>query len=162
MNGRATAPALFVLRDLDTRPRALDHAALTRWDTDLASTVGPARPLDAIDGELAGSTPKGIVDATIRSFLLLTLVGYGWARWSLGDAVGAAAVAPAFGAAMLGIVALVLERAGAGLGASTTAIAAAALAGACGYGLLVARHLADRRWRRRQGLLVEREADPDP
>jgi hypothetical protein len=162
MNGRATAPAVFVLRDLDTRPGALDHAALTRWDTDIASTVGPARPLDTIDGELGGSTPTGIVDATIRSLLLLTLVGYGWARWSLGDTVGAAAAAPAFGAATLGIVALALERAGAGLGGSTTAIAAAALAGAGGYGLLVARHLADRRWRRRQGLLVERQADPDP
>ncbi len=157
---RGTPPVVFVAREFDTVEGALDQPGLIRWDADLASTAGTARPLPAAENELVPASPRGIAGATLRTFALLTLLGFGWARWTLGDAPGATAVAPAFGVATLGLAALVLERAGLGLGEAGVATAASALAGGCGYGLLAVRRLGGRRRRMRQGLLVQGQPDP--
>jgi len=153
-------PVVFVVREFDTRPGALELPGLTRWDPGLAATLGPARPLPAAGEELAASGPGDIAGAAVRVLLLLTVVGAGWALWSIGDGPGALATAPAFGVATLGLTGLALERLGAGLGTEGVATLASALAGGGGYALWLLG-----RARRRGGgedLLVERQPDPDP
>ena len=92
----------------------LELPGLTRWDPGLAATLGPARPLPAAGEELAASGPGDIAGAAVRVLLLLTVVGAGWALWSIGDGPGALATAPAFGVATLGLAGFALERLGGG------------------------------------------------
>ena len=66
---------------------------------------------------------------------LLWLIGAGWASWTFGDPVAAAASAPAFGVATLTIVALASERIGVPLTGSWGPTIACVLAGLGGYGL---------------------------
>ena len=61
------------------------------------------------------------------------MVGYGWARIGLGDAITAVAAAPAIGAAVLILVATALDALGVPLGTTAGALAASALAGGGGY-----------------------------
>lgn len=92
--------------------------------------------------------------AAIGTLLLLFVVGFGWARWALGDLPGAMATAAAFGVATLTISSLLVERAGFGSLGVGPAGAAAALAGGGGYLLLAVRRLREGTDRRR--LVVER------
>jgi hypothetical protein len=155
-------PVIFVLEEFDARPGAIDTPSLTRWDLGLASTAAPARPLPPGEGELAASTPGTITGATVRAFVLLTLLGFGWAAWSLGPGASSLAVSPALGIAVLGLTALALERLGAGVGGAGPGTLASALAGAGGYAAWLARRSGDRRRRRDLDLLVEGHTVPDP
>ena len=146
--------AVFVVGEVND-PAALSATGLTRWDAELASSVPDPRPLPAGAGELRASDPSTITRATIRTFLLLLIVGAGWAWWTTGDAAGGFAIAPAFGAAVLTLTALALERLGADLQRGSIAVVACAVAGGAGYALLAVR-LLERRRRRR--LVLEREA----
>jgi hypothetical protein len=86
-------------------------------------------PIDPLDP----STAAGIAWASIAGLLLLTVVGYGWARIGLGDAITAVAAAPAIGAALLILAATALDAVGVPLGTTAGALAASALAGGGGY-----------------------------
>ena len=86
-------------------------------------------PIDPLEP----STAAGIAWASIAGLLLLTVVGYGWARVGLGDAITAVAAAPAIGAAVLILVATALDALGVPLGTTAGAVAASALAGGGGY-----------------------------
>ncbi len=128
--------AVFVLRGFD---RAADRAdpELVVWSDAVASNVADPRPLAEAPGELRASSPRGIAAAAILVALLLWAVGFGWARWALGDRVAAAATAPGFGVAVLGIVGLTLERAGLSLAGAWGPTLISALGGGLGYLLLV-------------------------
>jgi hypothetical protein len=86
-------------------------------------------PIDPLEPASAA----GIAWASIAGLLLLTVVGYGWARVGLGDAITAIAAAPAIGAAMLILVATALDALGVSLGTTAGAVGASALAGGGGY-----------------------------
>jgi len=86
-------------------------------------------PIDPLE---PASTAR-IAWASIAGLVLLTVVGFGWARAGLGDAITAVAAAPAIGAAMLILVATALDALGVSLGTTAAAVAASALAGGGGY-----------------------------
>ncbi|MBA3691742.1 MAG: hypothetical protein H0W82_10085, partial [Actinobacteria bacterium] len=69
------------------------------------------RPTPEPIDPLQASSPSAIVGASVAVLALLWIVGYGWARTTM-DATAAAALAPAFGAAALTLVAVLSERAG--------------------------------------------------
>ena len=92
----------------------------------------PRKDFHAID-PLEPSTAAGIALASIAGLLLLTVVGYGWSRVGLADAITAVAAAPAIGAAVLILVATALDALGGPLGHSAGALVASALAGGGGY-----------------------------
>jgi hypothetical protein len=104
------------------------------------------RPVDAIQigsalvtggvhavDPLEPASAAGIAWAAIATLALLWAAGYGWARIGLADTITAAASAPAIGAAMLILVATVLDALGVPLGRVSGALAASALAGGGGY-----------------------------
>ena len=158
---RDPAPVVFVVQEFDARAGALEQPGLTRWDPGLAANLGPATTLPAGEGELSASTPGDLAGAAVRTLLLLTLLGGGWALWSIGDGPGALATAPAFGIAVLGLASLGLERLGAGLGSGGVATLASALAGGGGYALWLVGRTTPRHRDGGQDLLVEGEPDPD-
>lgn len=151
--------AVFVVREFNRVPEALTDPSLARWDVAVASSVPNPRPLPALPGELAPATPHEIASAAIRTFLLLTVLGLGWAWWAMVDGPGALAIAPAFGTATLTIAALGLERLGVGVQTTGGATLAAVLAGGSGYALLMLRLLRQRDDHRRRGLVLEGEPD---
>lgn len=154
--------AVFVVREFNRVPEALADPSLGRWDVAIASSVPNPRSLQPLPDELAPATANELASAAIRTFLLLTVLGLGWAWWAMVDASGAFAIAPAFGVATLTIAALGLERLGVGVQTTGGATLAAALAGGSGYALLVLRLVRQRDDRRRRVLVLEREPDPQP
>jgi len=158
-------PAIFVTRELDVDPDALTTPGLTTWNGIIATNVPIQGSLHARAGELSASDPSTIARATLRAFLLLLLIGGGWAWWALGensrDAPAALSVAPAIGSALLTLVALGLGRFAADLDRGWVAGMACGIAGGVGYALLVAR-LVNEHGRGGSGALVfERPAEPD-
>ncbi len=137
----------FVVGEDIRDPTELDTPGLTRWDPLLASSEGSPRALAPNDDELTPVEPRKILEATWRTFLLLIVLGLGWAWWALGDVASGVAGSAAFGAPMLALTSFALERLGAPLGAIGTSTLACALAGGCGYALLAARLLGQRRRR---------------
>jgi hypothetical protein len=137
----------FVVGEDIRDPVELDTPGLTRWDPWLASSEGAPRALAPNADELTPVEPRKILEATWRTFLLLIVLGLGWAWWALGDVASGVAGAAAFGAPMLALTSFALERLGTPLGAIGTSTLACALAGGCGYALLAARLLGQRRRR---------------
>jgi hypothetical protein len=90
------------------------------------------RPAPEPIDPLEPSGPVGIVGASIAVFALLWIAGYGWARTAM-DRTAAAALAPAFGAAALTLVAVAAERAGLPLDGWVGPTMVSALAGGGGY-----------------------------
>jgi hypothetical protein len=70
-----------------------------------------ARPAPGPIDPLEPSSPIGIGGASIAVLALMWITGYGWARAAM-DGTAAVALAPAFGAAALTLVAVAVERAG--------------------------------------------------
>jgi hypothetical protein len=90
---------------------------------------GPApQPIDPLEP----SSPVGIVGASVAVLTFLWVAGYGWARTAL-DRTSAVALAPAFGAAALTLVAVVAERAGVPLDGWVGPTLVSVLAGGGGY-----------------------------
>jgi hypothetical protein len=116
--------AVFVLTPFDEVDRPTDARVI--------DPSVPRKDFYAID-PLEPSTAAGIAWASIAGLLLLTVVGYGWARIGLGDSITAVAAAPAIGAAVLILVATALDAFGVALGTTAGAGAASALAGGGGY-----------------------------
>lgn len=156
-------PAIFVVRELDGDPAALTTPGLTSWNGLLATNVPVQGSLRAGAGELSPSDPSTIARSTLRTFLLFLLVGAGWAWWAFGgssrDAAGALAVAPAFGSAILTLVALALERLGADLDRGWVAGLACGVAGGIGYALLIVRLAGERRHDGRESPIVQRPTE---
>jgi len=157
--------AVFVVRELDADPDALATPGLTAWNGRLATDAPIPASLPAGDGELVASDPGTIAHATVRTMLLFLLLGGGWAWWAFGDrardAAAALAVAPAFGSAVLTLVALGLERVGADLDRGGTADVACAVAGGVGYALLALRLVGQHRRRRPGDLVLEQPPEAD-
>ena len=130
---------VFVITDFARGDDAFDDPRLVRWSPGLASTVPGPRPLEPVPGEPGTSSPVAMGLAALLFFILLTVIGYGWARWAI-DVTGAAlAAAPACGVAILTVVAVAAERLGAPLDATATAVVVSAVAGGSGYVLLALR-----------------------
>ena len=157
--------AIFVVRELDGDAAALTAPGLTSWNGVLATNVPFQGSLRAGAGELSPSDPSTIARATLRTFLLFLLMGAGWAWWAFGrscrDAAGALALAPAFGSALLTLVALALERLGADLDRGWVAALACGVAGGIGYALLVVRLAGERRHGGRKDSIVQRPTGSD-
>ena len=100
-----------------------------------ALVVDPSRPVkDSYPVDpLEPSSAAGVAWASVATLALLWVAGYGWARIGLAEATTAAAAAPAIGAAMLILVAVVLDALGVPLGTTAGAVAVSALAGGGGY-----------------------------
>jgi hypothetical protein len=131
--------AVFVIADFARSAGAFDDPRLVRWGAGLATTEPGPRPLEAVPGEPRVSSPVAMSAAALATFLLLTAIGYGWARWGIGGAGAALLAAPACGAAALTVVAVAAERLGVPLDASASAFLLSALAGGSGYVLLAVR-----------------------
>jgi hypothetical protein len=113
--------------DLATAPETQRVARGVFMDPAYRGADQPVRPLDP-------SSPAGIAWATVLTFGLLVLAGYGWARAAIADAFDAGVIAPVFGMAAITIVAIVLERVGAPLAGTWGPVAVSLLA--CGGGYL--------------------------
>lgn len=116
-------------------------------------TDAPSR--DALD-PLIPSSPAGIALATAGVLAVLALVGLGWARAALGDRTQAVALAPAFGAGAVALVAIALERAGLPLDGGAAGLLASALAGGGGY---LASYVLERRARAAATPQVDEQPD---
>jgi hypothetical protein len=120
---RAGRPAtVFVLTPFDPVDRPPDARII---DPPVKDTfpIDPLEPSSAI----------GVVWASVAALLLLSVVGFGWATIGTSDRLGAAATAPAVGAAMLIAAAVALDALGVSIGTTAGALAASALAGLGGY-----------------------------
>lgn len=129
--------AVFVIREFDRDPGDRADPNLVVWSDAVASNLTDPRPIPATADELQPSSPNAIAVATVLIGLLLWVVGFGWARWALGDKVAAAATAPGFGVAVLGVMGLALERAGVPLTGSWGPTLISVMGGGLGYLLLV-------------------------
>jgi hypothetical protein len=129
--------AVFVLKEFDRVGGADGDPRFARWTPSVASTVPDPRPLPPGEGELTASTSWMIAGSTLLLAALLWVLGYGWARWTFGDPVTAAAVAPGFGGAALAIVGVACERIGLPLTGWWGPTLISLVAGGLGYGLLV-------------------------
>jgi hypothetical protein len=121
-----------------------------------ARVVGsaPARSSDPSFEPLEPWSGGVIALSSLLVLAFVSVVGYGWARISTDDAVRAAAIAPAGGAAALVLVAVALDRTGVRIGDAAGAWGVSALAGGSGYlvwGIL------ERRSRSRPTPQVEKE-----
>jgi len=158
--------AIFVAPELDRDPSAMTTPGLTTWDGTVATNVPVTGSLPADPGELSPSDPSTIARSTIRTFLLLIVIGAGWAWWAFGgssrDAAAALAVSPALGSATLTLVALGLELLRADPRRGWVASVACAIAGGTGYALLALRLAAEHRRRGRRNPVVERATVLDP
>jgi hypothetical protein len=96
-----------------------------------AQRFDPRPAADPID-PLEPSSPVGIVGASIAVLALLWMAGYGWARTAM-DRTAAVALAPAFGAAALTLVAVAADRAGLPLDGWVGPTVVSTLAGGGGY-----------------------------
>jgi hypothetical protein len=152
--------AVFVVREFDRVPGALEEPGLVRWDPGLASTVPNPRPLQPVVDELSPVAPSELTGATVRTLVFLVIIGFGWAWWALGDVAGGAASAAAFGVATLTMTAIALERLGVAIETGTGASFASALAGGSGYAVLLWRRLRQHNERRR--VVVERQPQRKP
>ncbi|MEX1264569.1 MAG: hypothetical protein WEE66_11685 [Actinomycetota bacterium] len=115
--------AIFVAPEWNKKPSSLADDRLVAWgdaqdpssETQVFASVPDPRPLPAGDDELRSASPIAIAIAALAVLALLWLTGSGWAWWTFGDRVAAAAAAPAFGVAAITIAGLVVERLGVGL-----------------------------------------------
>lgn len=116
--------ASIVLTPFDRVDRPADALVV-----DPDQPVKDANPIDPLEPSSAAQ----IAWASIATLALLWVAGFGWARMGFEDAIAAVAAAPAIGAAVLILVATVLDASGVRLGATTGGLAASALAGGGGY-----------------------------
>jgi hypothetical protein len=91
--------------------------------------VKDSYPVDPLEPASAAE----IVWASIATFALVSVVGFGWARIGLGDPLRAVSISPAVGAAAIILFAVALDALGISLGSAGGAVAASVLAGGGGY-----------------------------
>jgi hypothetical protein len=129
--------AIFVLKEFDKVPHALDDPSLSRWSDGVASSVQGPRTLPALAAALKLSSPAAICTGSILVFLLMFACGLGWSLWAFGDTVGAVAAAPAFGTALLVSMGLAAERIGIPISGSWGPTAVSAIVVIGGYVLYI-------------------------
>ncbi|MGH2631530.1 MAG: hypothetical protein ACRDHI_13375, partial [Actinomycetota bacterium] len=139
--------AVFVAPEWNLDPRPLVDDRLVPWTdaaspagvtTDLRSNVPRPRPLAPGADEIDVSSPGAIAGSAVLQLAFLWLIGAGWSWWAFGERVAAAAAAPAFGAAVVTIAGLTLERLGVPLDGWHGPALASALTGIGGYALGIA------------------------
>ncbi len=130
--------AVFQVREFDRAGwNRQPDPRLLPWTVSIRATVSDPRPLPERPGELRAGTPREIARATALSFLLLLLVGFGWARWTFRRTLTAVGTAPAWGIAVLAIAGLIAERLGLNLADDRGPVVVSAIAAGFGYVLLV-------------------------
>ncbi|MEP6477448.1 MAG: hypothetical protein ABJC60_09265 [Actinomycetota bacterium] len=132
-NGRVLFARLdvFFPFDLIKGPPSADGLAVApgvRIDVQGFEAQPAPEPIDPLEP----SSPWGIVGASAMVLAMVWVVGYGWAR-TVTDRTAAVALAPAFGAAAVTLVAVVAERAGLPLDGWVGPTLVSALAGGGGY-----------------------------
>jgi len=129
-------------QDLRSAERASGRAGvvivLTPFDEvdrpDDAVILGPILVKDLFPTDpLEASSPAGITWASIATLALLAIVGYGWSRVGLSDAITAAAASPAVGASTIMLVAVLLDLVGVSLAETPGAVTVSVLSGGGGY-----------------------------
>ncbi len=143
-------PVVFVLAPFYRNPDAATDPRLFELEPGLRSSVNgfptPAIAARSEPLEWGPSSSGGIGAATIGILVVLTVLGFGYARASFDDPAVVLGTAPAFGAASLSLVALLLDRLGLRLQEVPVALAASAVAGLGGLALfLVVQRQRDRR-----------------
>jgi len=83
-------------------------------------------------GRCRAPSPWALIAAGVGAFALSWIVGFGWARLILDDAVDRIALAPALGVAVLTVAGIAVDRAGLRL-SSDVAMSATLLATVAGY-----------------------------
>ncbi len=106
-----------------------DGVEIEVGDDQGSAVVGTTSTADPLEP----SSPEGIAWGSIATLALLALVGYGWSRVGLSDAITAAAVSPAVGASAIMLVGVGLDLVGVSLGDASGAVAVSGLSGGGGY-----------------------------
>lgn len=137
---REPEPLVLVLAPFYRGDDAASHPRLHEQEPGLwASETLPEVSMASGIGSLGfgPSSPLGISMATIATLLVLTALGFGYARAVFDDGLTAIATAPAFGAAAVTLAAVALDRLGLRLESIPVAVAASALGGLGGFALLL-------------------------
>ncbi|MET0801807.1 MAG: hypothetical protein ABWZ53_11645 [Actinomycetota bacterium] len=142
--------AIFVSPEWNRDPPPRTDDRLVRWTdaasppdvTDVWSTVPRPRPLAAGTDEIDVSSPGAIAGSALLQLAFLWVIGAGWSWWALGERVASAAAAPAFGAAVVTIVGLTVERLGVPLDGWWGPALASALTAGGGYAISLAQRKA--------------------
>jgi hypothetical protein len=128
--------------DVGSHPRLLEQEPGI-WASEALPEISVASGVDVLG--FGPSSGVAISLATVGIVGVLTLLGLGYASSVFRDAVTAVATAPAFGAAAVTLVAVVVDATGLRLAGIAVALAASALAGLGGFALLL---FSERRARR--------------
>jgi hypothetical protein len=135
-------PIVFVVApfyrnaDAATDPRLFRVANGVRTSDEELSRAAIAMPPGSRP-EWGPSSPAGIAVATVGILVVLSVLGLGYARASFDDRAVVVGTAPAFGAASLSLVALLLDRLGLRLQEVPVSLAASALAGLGGLAVFL-------------------------
>ncbi len=116
---------VFVLAPFDAIDVPGDRAFAIAGDGREPAPV-PTDPLEP-------ASAAAIALSSVLALLLVSVVGFGWARIAAPDAVTAAALAPAAGAAALVLAGIAFERLGVAIGSGAGGWAVSAVAGGGGY-----------------------------
>jgi hypothetical protein len=134
--------AVFVLPTIAPDERA---PSLHRWPDGFLSSVPDPRVLPVVPDEVEASTPDGIASATLGILALVTVLGYGWSRFTLEGTIVIWAAAPAFGLGAILLAAFIVDRVGVGLDGRLGPMLASVLAGVGGYAVAHGQHRRARR-----------------
>jgi hypothetical protein len=130
---RHPSPVAIVLAPFD-RTAGWRADGLYRWARGVyASVPGSLAVAPPATDPLRPSSPVAMTLSSLVVLAVLAIVGYGWARAVVRDAIDAAALAPAFGVAAIVLVATAFDRIGLRLGTWWIGFAASAVAGLGGY-----------------------------
>ncbi len=128
--------AFYTGRDVRTDPHLSELGRDTWVSSDVELTDRGSEVPTRLSWGPASATVIAL--ATLGILLALTILGLGYARAAFTDAVAAIAAAPAFGAASVSLVAVLLDAVGLRLYDLWVALTASALAGLGGVAFLVA------------------------
>jgi hypothetical protein len=139
---RQPEPLVFVLAPFYRGDDAASHPRLNEqepglWASETLPEISVGSGIGIGSLEFGPSSHLGISTATIATLIVLSILGLGYARVAFDDLVTVIATAPAFGAAALTLVAVVLDRLGLRLTGLPVALAASALTGLGGLALLL-------------------------
>jgi hypothetical protein len=137
-------PSFYALPDAASDPRLSDHGD-GMFASIPAGFAGGARGEGPMRLSWGPASPPIVAMAAVGIFVLLAVLGLGYARSAFDDTVTVLAAAPAFGTASVTLAAVLLDAVGLRLQGLGVALAASALAGLGGLALLLAQ-----RKRRRQ------------
>lgn len=122
----------FILAPFD-RPDIPSGADLPGLVSEGVFVTSPSIQPRPVADPLEPSSPTEIAFASLAVFAALGIAGYGWARAASSEPWRALALAPAFGAAAMMVLAVALERAGLALSGAIGPTIVSVIAGVGGY-----------------------------